>query len=138
MSQVTVTTKEDLKKAYESGVDRIRVEGVLADKVKRTMLIPKASFALASVSAGVAVAALLTSHEEVVYAPLTGGVSTAIRFGAATTAIGATVTFLGSVTTAWALLGVGVALGGLSGVKSLRGQYKVTESGSNFVVLVKN
>jgi len=136
MSEKTVSTKEDLKSAVASKCSRIRIEGVLAGKVKRTMLIPKAAFAVASISAGVAIYSLATAHEEIIYAPLTGGVSTAIRFGAGTTAAVTTVSILGT-TTAWSLIGVGIALSGLGGVKTLRNEYKVEQSGPDFVVLVR-
>jgi 4-hydroxybenzoate polyprenyltransferase len=136
MSEKTVRNKEDLKSAIASKASKIRVEGVLAGKIKRTLLIPKATFVIASASAGVAIYSLLTAHEEIVYAPLTGGVSTAVRFGAAGTAAFATVSLLGT-TTAWSLIGVGIALGGLAGVKTLRSEYKVGQSGADFIVLVR-
>lgn len=136
MSEKTVRTKEDLKSAIASKYSKIRIEGVLAGKVKRTLLIPKATFVVASVSAGVAIYSLATAHEEFVYAPLTGGVSTAVRFGAGTTAAFTTVSLLGTAT-AWSLIGVGVALGGLAGVKTLRNEYKLEQSGTDFVVLVR-
>jgi hypothetical protein len=136
MSLVIVKTSQELKSAIESEAPQIRVEGVLADKIKRTMLIPKASFAIGVASASVAIYSLATAHEEIVYAPLTGGTSSVIRFGAGTAATVTTVALLGT-TTAWALIGVGIALGGIGAVKSLRNKYKIQESGPNFVILVK-
>ena len=136
MSERIVKTKEELKNAIASNLARIRVEGVLAGKLKRTMLIPKAAFVVASASALVAIYSLATAHEEIVYAPLTGGVSTAVRFGAGTTAAVTTISILGT-TTAWSLISVGIALGSLGAVKSLRAKYKVAESGPDFVVLAK-
>lgn len=133
---VTVRTSQELRLAMESRNLIIRVEGVLAGKVERTMLIPKATFIAASVSAGVAIYSLATAHEEVVYAPLTGGTSTVVRFGGGTAAVVTTVSLLGT-TTAWSLIAVGMALGGLNAVKALRNDYRIAQSGSNFLVLVR-
>ena len=133
---MVVRTSDELKKAINDKSATIRVEGVLAEKIKRTMLIPKAVFLAASVSAGVAIYSLATAHEEIVYAPITGGTSTVIRFGAGTAAAVTTVSLLGT-TTAWSLIAVGIALGGLSSVKVLRNEYTIKESGTNFVVLVR-
>jgi len=136
MSEKVVKTSEDLKAAMEGKCERIRVEGALAGKVKRTMLIPKGKFIAASVAAGVAIYSLATAHEEIVYAPLTGGTSAAVRFGAGTSAAITTVSLLGT-TTAWSLIGIGIALGGLGGVKMLRNEYRVEESGADFVIIVR-
>jgi hypothetical protein len=136
MASTTVRTSAQLKEAIRSKTHRIRVEGPLADKVKRTLLIPKLAFAAASAAAGVAIYSLATAHEEIVYAPLTGGGSAVVRFGASTTAIITIVSLLGP-TTAWSLIGVGVAVGGLSAVKVLRKEYRIETSGSGFIVLVR-
>lgn len=136
MADTTVRTSESLKKAISNKLQRIRIEGPLADKVRRTLLIPKLTFIAASAAAGVAIYSLATAHEEIIYTPLTGGGSAAIRFGSGTTAVITMVSLLGP-TTAWSLIGVGIALGGFSTVKILRNDYRIDSSGSGFVVLVR-
>jgi hypothetical protein len=136
MSQITVTTKEAFREAVGRKVARIRVEGELATKTKLVMRIPAASMTLAAASAGVAIYSFASAHEEVVYAPLTGGVSTGIRFGAGTTATVVLVSLLGPAT-AWSLVGVGIALGGFGAVKSLRNEYRIQDSGPSFLLLAR-
>ena len=68
MDLVTVTTKEQLKKAKEDKVDVIVVEGELAEKLKRSK---KVAIAAAGVS-GVALTGLIAA---IAAAPATGGTS---------------------------------------------------------------
>ena len=136
MSECTVKNKEDFKKAIKNKVTRIRIEGVLAAKTKLVMLIPKASMVVAAGAAGIAIYSLATAHTEIVTAPLTGGASGAVRFGAGAGSVVVLVSLLGPGT-AWALIAVGVALGGFSAVKMLRNDYKIESSGPGFLVLVR-
>lgn len=78
MDLVTVTTKEQLKKAKEDKVDVIVVEGELAENLKRSK---KVAIAAAGVS-GVALTGLIAA---IAAAPATGGTSFLLYAGAAGT-----------------------------------------------------
>jgi len=76
MKTMTVTTKEELKKAQEQKVDEIIVSGDLADKLKKAKKITKlGAVGLAALTAAVGVS--------VATAPVTGGLSMIAASGAA-------------------------------------------------------
>jgi hypothetical protein len=97
----------------------IRVEEpAIASRIKLLIVISKTSFVAAAAASGVAIAALSTVHTEVVTAPLTGLISTGIRFGSEATSV-ATIFMIRAPTTAWALLAIGFAAGGVTALTFL-------------------
>jgi len=140
MSQRTVKTKQEFQKSIEDKVGTIRVENSdLASHLKIMLRIPTASFAIASVATGVVVYSIATAHEEVVYTPVTGGVSAVVRFGAGAAATTVLVSLLGTTGTT-AMIGVIIALAGAgtkayTQLKDVFNNYKIINSGTDYVVL---
>jgi len=132
---VIVTTNADFQAAVSKGHKLIRVnDAALAKYIKVMMAVPTASFIGAAACIGVAITAIVTAPAEVVTAPVTFGGSGAVRFGAGAAAAGAAAWFVGGAAT-WALISLGVILGGIGTLKYLFNNYKIKEQGPDWVLL---
>jgi uncharacterized membrane protein len=107
----TVTTREELKKAQESGVQEIVVVGELADKLKQAKKV--ASLSAAGLAALTAVIGVAT-----VTAPVTGGLSYAVAAAGAAPVAAMTGLEVAAIITA-SFLGIGLLVALFSGYEEI-------------------
>ncbi|EGQ9194737.1 hypothetical protein KIP00_16685 [Vibrio sp. B513a] len=120
---VTVKSKQSLKGAIFSGEDEIKVDDPeLAKWIIAIYAIKQVAWCAAIVVVAAGLYTLIG----------TGGVGAPITAGLTASAAGI-VGFSG----ASAMVGLGVAMGGIAGLKLLRNDYKITEKTSNTVTLKK-
>ncbi|HCG7136977.1 TPA: hypothetical protein NJ337_004624 [Vibrio parahaemolyticus] len=120
---VTVKSKQSLKGAIFSGEDEIKVDDPeLAKWIIAIYAIKQVAWCAAIVVVAAGLYTLIG----------TGGVGAPITAGLTASAAGI-VGFRG----ASAMVGLGVAMGGIAGLKLLRNDYKITEKTSNTVTLKK-
>lgn len=120
---VTVKSKQSLKVAILSGEDEIRVDDPeLAKWIIAIHAIKQIAWSIAIVSIAAGLYTLIG----------TGGLGAPATVGLTATAAGV-VGFSG----ASGMVGLGIALGGVSGLKMLRNDYKITNKTSNFVILTR-
>ena len=131
---VVVRSREELKTAISSRVEMIRIEEpTIASTIKLLIAIFNTCLVAAVAASGVAIAAFLTAHTEVVTAPLTGLISTGIRFESGIP----TIFMIRAPTTAWVLLAIGVTVGGVAALTFLYNNYRITESRGSWIILKK-
>ena len=137
---VICRTEQEYKTAIQKKAPRIRiVDAELARKTKLVLRIPKVTFMIAAGCVGAAVAAVHTGVLGFVAGPATGGVSAAggaILFGAGTSTLVPVIGLVG-IPTAIALVTLAVALGGVGAVRSIYNEYKIIDSGAEFVLLAR-
>ncbi len=120
---VTVKSKQSFKNAVLTGEDEIKVEDPqLAKWIVIIHGIKQFAWAVAIVSVAVAIAILIGSGG-------TGAPASALVSGPAAIAVGS-----GGIA---AMVGLGVTLGGVAGLVTLRNRYRIKEKGSGFVVIKK-
>ena len=132
---VTVKSKQSFKDGIASGEDEIRVENPeLAKWIVLIHGIKQPAWAVSIVLVGAGIYSTLA-------APATGGSTVPIAAAADALALGILGASAGSAAAGAAsisaMLGIGITLGGVTGLITLRKKYKITEKGSGFVVLKK-
>ncbi|MGB6163468.1 MAG: hypothetical protein WCF33_15195 [Pseudonocardiaceae bacterium] len=131
-------TEKEYKAAIKKKERRIRIaDSELARKTKLILAIPAASFVLAAAFAIAAIAAVHWGIVAFAAAPVTGGASAiggAVAFGAGGTTMVPIMGLVG-IPTAIALVSLGAAIGGIGAIKTIYNEYKIIESGPNFILL---
>jgi hypothetical protein len=128
---VEVRTKQGLKRAILSGEDEIKI---INPKLEKWILlihgIKQAAWAVAivMVAAGITTAIVITAASGGVAAPVAGASGLAATGGAA---------LVVGIPAAIAMVSLGIALGGVSGLKAIRENYRVKSKKKGNLVLSK-
>lgn len=138
MPAVVCRTKDQFKQAVARREELIRIEDSdLAMKTRAVLAIPAASFAVAAGFIAVALGITYSWATAPADLPATGGASGVLRFGGKGAAMAGATAALGGPAAAAAMFSVGLAVGGAGMLRQLHNDYRVTDSGSDYVVLTR-